>query len=62
MIIDSQAVKNTCNVNVASKGYCFTNQQMVWWALATSSIKIKNAKLKKMQNETCEIKFLIFNF
>ena len=23
MIIDSQAVKNTCNAGVASKGYCF---------------------------------------
>ncbi|WP_242723612.1 transposase [Microcoleus vaginatus] len=23
MIIDSQAVKNTCNTRIASKGYCF---------------------------------------
>jgi hypothetical protein len=23
MIIDSQALKNTCNVSIASKGYCF---------------------------------------
>jgi hypothetical protein len=23
MIIDSQAVKNTCNASIASKGYCF---------------------------------------
>lgn len=29
LIIDSQAVKNTCNASTASKGYCFTNLQTV---------------------------------